>query len=253
METEQQGTTIEETTVPQPEATSEEVTTEEEGVDTTLPSDVDKFEVPEKFKGKSTEDIAKAYVELEKMQQKDTQQPEDTKVPPEANPDYIQEYIDNGVLSEESYTKLEGEGYTREDIDDKIDYEKYKYNKVITEVTEDIGGVEEYRKVSEWLTDTMDPEELNTLSTDMSNTPLNVRKLIIKGLYTNYQQASGDSGDSTGDVIHTNENQYTSLKGYASQVELDEDMNDSRYGSDRAYTKAVEAKLGKTKNFDSWE
>ncbi len=252
METE--GTTIEETTIPQPEATPEEATTEEEGVDSTLPSDVETFVVPDKFKGKTAEEVAKAYVELEKMGQ-GTQPNQATDTPPAAEEgepkvDYAEEYRLNGSLSEESYKELEADGYTRADVDDKIEYETYKYQKRVDDITADIGGAEVYKEVSQWLEETMPEEELNTLSTEMNNTSLSIRKLIVKALYNDYRQANGDT---SGDVVHTNENQYAASKGYRGQVELDEDMNDKRYGEDRAYTKAVEEKLGRTKGMDRWK
>ena len=255
MET-QEGQPVEETTtqedsISEPEVTSEGTTTEEEGSNPVLPSDVEKFEVPEKFKGKSAEEIAKAYVELEKLKSKEVEPPSDTPedeqttTEPSLEELAMQEFTEMGEISEETYTSLEEAGYTREEVDDKIEYEKYKYQKALNEVTEEIGGPEVYKEVSQWVNDTLPPEEVEELGAEMARTSLKLKKLIVKALYNDYLKANNLT-EPTGDVIHTNENQYVSSRGYASQVELDEDMADARYGTDRAYTKAVEEKLSRT-------
>lgn len=218
---------------------------------TPLPSEVGEFTMPEKFAGKSVEDIAKAYVELEKFKNggetpTPTPAPE-TPTPTEEPNKYYQEFVEKGELSEESFVELEAAGHTREDINDRLGYEKYKQTQKVNQVVDVIGGIENYQAMEAWATDNVVDAERTEFTTEFTNASDYVKKVMLKDMYARFQ--AGTATPKTPDVIHTNESQYTISKGYESQHALQADMADPRYGTDRSYTQAVEAKVAKSPNF----
>lgn len=224
----------------------------EEKADTTLPSDEDEFTMPEKFKGKTAEEIAKSYIELEKLKNstKDTKEPEEETTPKEGEEDsegdkYIQEFLETGKLSEESYKELEAKGIPKEEIDDRLDYERYKIQKKINDVVSVIGGIEEYNAMEAWAVDNKTEEERQAFVVEFQAAGPMAQKALLKDLYSQYK-----GGEAGGDMVHTNEPQAIKKPGYTSQHELQKDMADPRYGVDRSYTKAVEEKLARSKDFE---
>jgi hypothetical protein len=236
--------------VQQPEATPE-VDTAPEEEEVTLPSDIGEFELPEKFQGKSAEEIAKAYVELEKKLgggQNEQATPNET--PPEPNeevaeeqPNYLKEYIENGDLSEESYKLLEEKGYSREEVIDRLEFEKFRQEKQISELVEPIGGIEEYTKLNEWASENIPQEQIAAFYEEFKAAGPLAKKALIKDAYMYYKQSIGED---VGTYLHTNEPQTKQVKGYTSQHELQKDMSDPRYGVDRSYTLAVEEKVARS-------
>ena len=248
METQEtiEGTQEVEQTLPNEVETGPADEVQEEEV--TLPSD-DTFEIPEKFKGKSAEEIARAYVELERLKQKDTPEPQQeegqTEEPEEEEPTtnkYLEEFYAKGELSEESYNELLEQGYTKEDIDEALDYEKYKLEKQTKEMADVVGGVENYAAMEQWATEFYPEEERAEFVKEFTQAGKLAKQAMLRDLYNQYQ-----ANTTGGDVVHTNEPQRVRQGGYTSQHELQKDMSDPRYGTDRSYTKMVEEKLARSK------
>lgn len=222
----------------------------EEEVETVLPSDVEEFVMPEKFEGKTAEEIARSYIELEKFKGSKGETPTaevetTTEEAPQGDP-YVAEFLNTGELSEESYAALEAEGQTRADIDDRMEFEAYKSKKAVDELVEVIGGIENFTAMDEWAKTAFEPEQMESYSKELAGASKFAKQAILKDLYGQYNASLNGEAPST-DVIHTNERQTSVVKGYKSQHELQADMSDPRYGSDRSYTQAVEAKLAKSK------
>lgn len=241
--TPQEGTVLEPEVGPQGAA--------EEEVETVLPSDVEEFVMPEKFEGKSAEEIAKSYLELEKFKGSKVETPttEEAETPIEGavqGDPYVMEFLNTGELSEESYAALEAEGNTRADIDDRMEFEAYKSKKAVDDLVEVIGGIENFTAMDEWAKTAFEPEQMESYSKELAGASKFAKQAILKDLYGQYTAAQNGEAP-TADVIHTNERQTTVVKGYKSQHELQADMQDPRYGNDRSYTKAVEEKLAKSK------
>ena len=213
-----------------------------------LPSEA--FEVPDKFKGKSAEEIAKAYVELEKMKtQQPTQEPkqEEEGGGPESTPEddtvqqYIQKVLNNESLTEDEYQEIQTKyNVSKEQVDEQIDYLKYKQEKKNKELYDSVGGKELFTSAVEWAKTNYSPEEIKAYNEALASATPNIQKVIIKGIIDQYQLAAKIPGERT---LHTNEAPRGKPKGYQSQHELLKDMQDSRYGNDRSYTKMVEAKM----------
>ena len=222
----------------------------------TLPSDEVEFTMPDKFAGKTAEEIAQSYIELEKFKGGEpapavVETPvEGEATPTEADPHkaYIDEFLGAGELSEESYKALEDEGNTREQINDRMEFEAYKSKKGVDELVEVIGGIDNFTQMDEWAKEAFTPEVMSEYSQELAGASKFAKQAILKDIYGQYN-ASLNGEAPTSDAIHTNEPQAKVSRGYTSQHELQADMSDRRYGVDRSYTNAVEAKLAKSKGF----
>lgn len=233
----------------EPEVGPQGAAEEEEGV-VKLPSDEEDFIMPEKFAGKTAEEIAKSYLELEKFKgTKPTtlETPEATKIEV-AGDEYVQEFLETGALTEESYAALEAEGNTRQDIDDRMEFEAYRNKKAIDDVVSVIGGIETFQAMDEWAKQTFDPTLMEQYSQELSTASKFGKQAILKDIHTQYL-ASLNGEEPSVSMVHTNEPQTINSKGYATQHELQADMANPLYGVDRSYTKAVEDKLARSKDF----
>ena len=245
-----------------------------------LPSDEVAFEMPEKFEGKSVEDIAKSYMELEKFKG-NKEEPEESysdlsieeiqgkldeyeaagydisEQPEEIQGDfakYEKAFATNGSLSDEEYSELKAQGFDKDTVDTEIanrkEYAEYMENKKVEEVISPLGGgTERLNEVVAWAKENKTEDEIADFNNALGNSPLIAQRAMLKGLYDEYDNFG--NGPSDNPIIHTNTPQRVSSKGYASRTELLEDMNHKAYAKDRAFTEAVEAKLAAS-NTSNW-
>jgi hypothetical protein len=245
------------------ESTAQEEGVQEEEV-VTLPSDEPEFEVPEKFKGKSVEDIIKSYQELEKMKGGDTisqeekveDKPTEETSPEEAQYQKYAESLDkNGQLSDAEYAELAEAGYDKATVDAEIqrrndlkEFEAYRAEKALNEVLEPLGGgTEKFKEVSDWANRTKSEEEMKEFNNTLAAIPKVAQQAMLKQLYAEYDSAS----DQTTDVLHTNTPQTVPSKGYSSEADFFRDISSPEYKTHKSFAKAVEAKLAKT-NTEGW-
>jgi hypothetical protein len=246
-------TTTTEGTTPEVEATEE----------VKLPSDQEEFVVPEKFEGKSLEDVIKSYQELEKLKGGDEvseeKSPEEVKPTEGGEEEQYQKYAEsldkNGELSAEEYAELEKAGYDKATVDAEIqrradlkEFEEYKKEKALNEVLEPLGGgTEKFKEVAEWFAKTNSPEEVKEFNETLASVPKLAQQALLKELYSKYSDAS-EGGEVT---LHTNTPQTTPTKGYASESDFFKDISSPDYRTHKSFAKAVEAKLAKT-NTEGW-
>lgn len=244
---------------------------EEAQADVTLPSE-DNFVMPDKFQGKSAEDIARAYAELEKMKaQPKADEPAKEDVPegedpnaeyinpmleegrPEGSKDVpvdqfaalVDEYDANGQLSEESYKALEELGYNKDFVDEKIDYINYKREREADAILEPYGGSEEFKKVSAWAAENFSESQLNNINMQLASGNKATQDAVLSSLFMGYKQSNKTAAPQ--DVtLHTNQPQSTRTEGYATKSEYLKDAKDPRYERDAGYRKQVEQKMLKT-------
>ncbi len=235
------------TTVQEPQVGVQGNVNEQTEETLTLPSDTVEFSMPDKFEGKSAEDIARAYVELERL--KGTQSTSEGEQAAEEAPEgqeednkYMTEFLETGELSKESYAELLEQGVTKEQVDDKLEYERYKSKKAVDEIVGVVGGIENYNAMEEWTQEAYTDEQRQAFVTEFQASGDIARQAMLRDTYSQYISAQEGST-----VIHTNESQVVQGKGYTSEHEFQSDISDKRYGTDRSYTQAVEAKMAKTK------
>lgn len=236
------------------EGTTAEGVQEEEVV--TLPSDTPEFEVPEKFKDKSTEEIIKSYLELEKMKSKpqeeeveggdEVSKEEDNKEPSKELQETYNKYAEkldkDGSLSEEDYAELAKAGYDKAAVDEEIAFREFKRERALKDVLEPLGGgAEKFKEVTAWVHNNKTPEEIADFNSALAAAPKLAQQALLKQLYGEYEGAN--TGDTT---IHTSTPQVQSGKGYASEADFFKDIGSPDYTSHKSFAKAVEDKLAKT-------
>ncbi len=226
----------------------------------TLPSDEVEFQVPEKFEGKSLEDVIKSYQELEKMNQKGGDEEvsqEEAPVKEEAQgEEQFQKYANsleaNGELSEAEYTELAELGFDKAAVDAEIgnraerkEFEAYKADKNLSTFLEPLGGgTEKFKEVVEWANGNKSKEELAEFNHALKGAPQMAQKALIRELYAEYE-----SGEQTQrDVLHTNAPQTSPSKGYNTQEEFFKDVGSTEYKTNPAYRAAVEKKMSQSRD-----
>ena len=269
-----------EAVVEQSEVLSEgEVTNIVDGVEpeaAILPSDKVEFEVPEKFKDKSIEDVIKSYQELEKMKGasqvpeeggdvKSEEKPnsasepeeggdkEPTKVEQEQYNKYADSYDKNGELSTAEYAELAKLGYDKTTVDKEIadrtvlqEFQTYKQEKTLNDVLEPLGGGQEkFKEVATWANENKDAAEVKAFNDTLASVPKMAQQALLKGLYAEYE-ASGQAIDT---ILHTGANQSTPSKGYKTQEEFFKDVGSEEYQNNPKYREAVEAKMSRSDLF----
>ena len=241
----------------------EEVTQVVEGTEpeaeVQLPSDTQEFEIPEKFQDKSPEEIIKAYMELEKKLGSKEVQPEaeteptqetETESKPEVEKkpieqdklnELIQSYEVNGGLTDEQYSELEKLGYSKEDVDNDIEYYEFKKEKRMKDLLEPIGlNKDTFKEMNEWVIKNKSEEEINAFNDALAKADLPAKRLLIQGLHSEYTKVNGEA---TTDPIHSNKPTYKPTKGYQTQEEFFKDMNHPDYHTNPKFRKMVEDKM----------
>lgn len=246
---------------------------EEAQADVSLPSESD-FTMPEKFQGKTAEEIAKAYAELEKMKGQKADEPDEDQSEeeqeqgddsefvnpmleegrPEGSKDVpvdqfaalVDEYDANGGLSEESYKSLEELGYTKDFVDEKIGYINYKREKEADAILQPYGGADEFKKVSAWAAENFSDDQLQNINMQLASGNKATQDAVLSSLFMGYKQSAGKVEAPKDVTLHTNQPQATRTEGYATKSEYLKDAKDPRYEKDAGYRKQVEQKMLKT-------
>lgn len=154
------------------------------------------------------------------------------------------EYEEKGELSEAAMKALEQAGYPKTVVDAYIRGMEAEYEIMASRVIESVGGQEafvqlqnfaagqsaEYQKM--W-NDTINSGNLLSIKTMLAG----VRSDMSSVQGTSNPTIMGNSGGATNDNA-----------GFSSQKEMIAAMSDKRYGKDKAYTRAIEQKVMKSKN-----
>jgi len=233
-----------------------------------LPSDEAKFEVPEKFAGKSIEDVIKSYQELEKLkggepvseeEPNSASEPEEggdskepTVVEKEQYDKYAANYDKNGELSDAEYAELAKSGYDKATVDkeiaarsDRAEFDAYKQEKTLNDVLEPLGGgADKFKEVSDWANQSKPEADIIAFNEALALAPKMAQQAMLKGLYAEYE-AAGDKQDT---ILHTNTPQGQSSKGYKTQEEFFKDVGSEEYKTNPAYRQAVEQKMSQSRD-----
>ncbi len=211
--------------------------------------------LPEKFN--SPEDLAASYAELEKKLSGGTEEApkvegdnalEDARdVVAGSGLDFdalSTEFLSNGELSEESYTALEGKGFTRDLVDSFIDGQNAKAQLYRADILLAVGGEDTYNDMAVWAAGNLTEAELNAYNDQVDSGNLTAAKMAVAGLKARFVAANGAepqllNGETGGD----------SAEVFRSTAELTAAMRDPRYKKDAAYRADVERRLSKSSLF----
>lgn len=235
---------------------------------------------PEKILGKfsSTEELAKAYKELESKlgQRADDASPlpsdvqsqedgdevedepsntdegkseEDSKVEEElanrglAFDEFASEYEKDGALSDGSYEKLEKAGIPRELVDEFIAGREAVLELTRQSVFSEVGGEKSYFDMIEWAGNNYTAEEIEAFNNAVDGADANARMMAVRGLKARYETTVGREPTNT---IEGTRRSGGNVSVYRSIAEMQTDMADPRYKSDPAFRARVEAKLARS-------
>ena len=168
-------------------------------------------------KYKSSEDLEKAYLELQsKLGAQDTEEPgeeaETTEEQPESEPEPESEESDD-----------ESPQLTQEDVDYLQDM---------------AGGKDGYQSMLKWAADSLEQKEIDMYDAVMEVGDPNSVYFAVQALVARYNDATGSDGK-----LLTGKGSDAQTPGFRSQQELVAAMSDPRYESDPAYRSDVIQKL----------
>lgn len=238
-----------------PEVQPEEAVAVEAEPEVQLPSDEAVFEMPDKFAGKSAEEIAKSYMELEALKQEVpeevTPNEEPTKDDADSDTaDLITEYTERGTeLTEEDYKTLEEKGYSRKQVDIyKAGVEAQAQKESLATIEQAGTTAEEASSAIEWARANWSEERITQFNETIETSPQAVQVQMIQMLTEGYRAGNTPQADGP---IHSQRAPVAPTQGYESMNQLVSDMNDPRYDSrtfkyDPAYYKAVRAKAARS-------
>lgn len=160
---------------------------------------------------------------------------------------FEQEYLANGVLSEESYANLEKAGIGKNYVDAYIKGNEAILQRFIGEVNEMAGGAEQYKTMTAWAEGNLPKEEIDAYNSIMSSGSQPMIKIAVSGLVSRYRDAEGMEPQ----IIKGKASSSSQAEGgsFASADEMLKAMRDSRYGKDPVYTREVERKTGNSNFF----
>lgn len=150
----------------------------------------------------------------------------------------IEEYQNNGELSQKTYEALEKAGYPKEVIQGFVETRKAIDNKYAQDVMNHVGGEKDFRELQSWMKGNLSKAELDAYNEAVNSDNLNAVKLILDGI-----QAKRVAKQGTRRATLLGGASKSAPKGFSGRDEMIKAMSDPRYGIDRAYTISVERKM----------
>ena len=158
----------------------------------------------------------------------------------------------NGEITDEMYTELEGAGFSRGLLDSYLKglSEQSGYTK--TEIADmsdsDVrtiqnlaGGQKDYAKLVTWASENLDNKDIQAFDDLVNSGNVDQIKLAVAGMKAQFQEANGYEGR-----MLTGKPSKTADSVFRSQAELVAAMSDPRYDSDPAYRQDIIAKLDRS-------
>lgn len=222
------------------------------------------FKMPEKFAGKSAEEIAKSYLELEKFKgspKEDApadQVVQETSTGEEAGDDplqikepeaipfdtavdtYAQKYLDqNGNFSEADYQEMQDKmGWSRGIVDQYIRGQVLEAQQQQASVTKVLGGEEQTASILKWAGDNLSKEQINTMNIQLKDNP-EIGAQMLKLRYEAEVPHSGQTLRGNGAPVNTQD-------VFHNQQEIVKAMGHPEYNNGGAYDLNIKAKIARS-------
>ena len=161
-------------------------------------------------------------------------------------------YDNEGTITEEMYTSLEGAGLSRSSIDaylaGKAAQEGYGTEEIkdlsetdVSSIKSVVGGEAEYAKIVDWASENLPKNDIESFDELISTGNIGAIKLAVNGMKAQYETANGYEGR-----LLSGKAPQTSRDVFRSQPELVAAMSDPRYDSDPAYRQDIMQKLDRS-------
>lgn len=158
--------------------------------------------------------------------------------------DFQQEYLENGGLSEDAYTKLSEAGFGKDLVDSWINGQQAIADKLQNEVFGMAGGEEGYRAMTEWAAANLSPSEVDAFNANIESGDPALTQFAVQGLSARYRSEAGSEPTLLQGQASNNQG-----GAFNSVAELTAAMGDPRYQKDPAYRKTIADKLARSNVF----
>lgn len=148
------------------------------------------------------------------------------------------EFMEQGQLSEDSYTKLEQAGFPRQLVDAYITGQQALAAQFQNQVFSLVGGEEAYTKMVQWASQNLSDVEKRAFNEVLETGDLAKVQLAVEALHSRYMKANPSAPN-----LLSGQPPTSSVAGYASRAEMIRDMQDPRYEKDPAFRKLVEQRV----------
>jgi len=197
-------------------------------------------------KFRSQEDLAEAYENLERKLGETRQQDQVSEENSTEQNSNVSEAIQNasdafyneGALSEENYKALEENGIPREFVEAYVRGQEATMEAEVTDITNSIGGQENYEAMSEWARNNLPSEEIDSFDQIVESSTPDAAKMAVKGLYARFISEGGQQP-----TIRQGQTSGSAVQPFNSSAQVVEAMKDRRYETDPAYREEVERRL----------
>lgn len=152
----------------------------------------------------------------------------------------IEEYEENGTLSEETFKAIEKAGYPREVVAGIIEARKALDDAYTRNVYDYVGGEQEYRNMATWMRGNLSKGDIEAFNNAVDEGNITVVKLMIDGIRAKQVAKQGTRNPT---ILGGTTRSSQSNQGFANKQEMVNAMSDKRYGVDREYTLNVERKM----------
>ena len=208
--------------------------------------------LPEKFK--SVDDLAKAYVELEKAFTKSRQEAPKTETKTEAPADpaapateagmdlaALEAEAASGELSAETYAKMAAKGFDKAATDSIIEGRRALAERQLDDLATVAGGREELKSVLAWAGKELPKAQVDAYQSALSTGNADLVKLALSGIVSAFRTANPSEPTKVSGVPAGV--QGSDVKPFASNAQLVAAMRDPRYAIDPAYRADVAKRL----------
>ena len=226
---------------------SEELTSQE------VRSDTENVLLAGKYK--DVGELEKAYTELQsKMGQQTQEEPQEEVVTEETPPtptdeaketveskglDFdalYEQYVTEGELAPETYSKLQQSGLSKEVVDSYIQGQEAIQQQTINALQSEVGSEAEYQSMIQWAGSTLSESEQTAFNATLDNAES--ARFAIQGLHARYKAANPQliGGNRTSGAS-------SSSRGFATKSDMMEAMSSPKYKVDHTYRAEVQRKL----------
>lgn len=233
--------------------------TEETTEQTSETEQSDGFEMPEKFKGKSAEEIAKAYTELEKMKNRPPEQ-EATSEEQQSEAEQVQEatnkagldydairseFMENGGdLTQETKQKYYDQ-FGQEIVDDYIAAKRAAMESAQNSIYTRFGNTAEegqahFQRVNEHVVNTWSQGQIDAVNELFASGDPAKIDMAVNQLQSSYEKANGTGSR----LLQPSQNTPApGVERFESRAQVTEAMRDPRYKKDPGYRAQVQRRL----------
>ena len=153
------------------------------------------------------------------------------------------EYAENGELSADTYTALEGVGLSKDMVDTYIAGQQAIVTSLQAAAGEPFGGLKGFNTAADWAAENLSDDEVAALDVQLTS----MNPAIVKQGAAALQAKYAANADITPDVTLTgNGNPGTSGSAFQSSAEMQKAMSDPRYKNDPAFRAEVANKIARS-------